>query len=259
MLKNWLVNNRVNQVCRGGILLLSSCVGDKEAPLPKDCDLDRPCLSEHVSDRGMWRALSVQMTQRGLVADVQIEGPNGDLRLEMDIDTGSTFSYVSSEHLQEIGYIGKTPQPLSMQTAAGAMDKNLYLVKSVQIVGGPTLGPAAVGVCNQCGHPLLGDQVLQRLNLLVEWGEESPVKWMENGHDNLVEDFRYFLPISLVNGEPVIENLTELDVHDIQVLWCDDEWPPLTVKNLASGELRYLTDADPCEVPSASLISVLIE
>ncbi|MCB9766197.1 MAG: aspartyl protease family protein [Alphaproteobacteria bacterium] len=173
----------------------------------------------------------------------------------MIVDTGSTHSHLRSSDLSQIGFTGQSHESVLMQTTAGVVQERLYMLPSVQIVGGPPLGPAAVGTCDTCRYRVLGELVLQRLNLRIERDKASPISWSTNRRKDLSEDFRFFLEAIIEDGHATAVNYSGIHIDRATVQWCSEDFKPIEVLDLKPDEHRRLWGIDPCPVPPSGYFS----
>ncbi|MCB9766196.1 MAG: hypothetical protein H6739_40850 [Alphaproteobacteria bacterium] len=247
------------------ILLLTAVPGchdpfREEDPSSAGVLPDDPVASHTTPEHApTWRPLSIRMTNHGLVADVEISGPKGRKLVEMNVDTGSTYSYLLATDLLQVGITGQAWKLLLMQNAVGVVDQTLFMLPSIQIADAPPLGPAAVGVCKGCKHRILGDLVLRRLDLKIEWDRDELVSWSTNHHVDLLEDFRYFLKVGSEDNQPVAINLSGVHIHRATIQWCSEEFEPVVVLNLKPEERRRIPVEAPCPfLPSGYFSSVSV-
>ena len=109
---------------------------------------------------------------RSLRIGVEIDGPDISEFFTVILDTGATYSTLSTEALEEIGVSISPDAPwVELQTAGGLIEAPLVLVDAVWLGDFPVEW-VTVAICEECSHPpvtgLLGLNVLQRFRVSID-------------------------------------------------------------------------------------------
>lgn len=208
-------------------------------------------------------ALHYEGDGRRMTVDITVEHAGTVAELHMLLDTGATFTTLSTEQLRTLGLSAGPDAPrITLQTANGEREASLLLLDRLWL-GDLAMDGIAIATCDACASPevagLLGLNVTGGFNLSID-ADHQEVVFTRRADYSRHLDVKPFVDIGAtirtmggrVSAEPWIENRSHRYLLGAQIaLRCEEEAWLFDMGSVAAGQRgtaeRRLPRHEPCE------------
>lgn len=198
-----------------------------------------------------------------MTVDITVEHGGRAHEFVMLLDTGATFTTLSSRHLEQLGLRPASDSPtITLQTAGGEREANLLLLDRLWLGDLPMDG-IAIATCEACASEgiagLLGLNVTGGFNLSID-ADHQEVVFTRRGDYSRHLDIKPFVDIGAtiqqlgdrVRARPWLQNRSPRDLRDATIsLRCGEEAWKVPLGPIAAGERgtteRRLPAHTPCD------------
>ncbi|TVQ91402.1 MAG: hypothetical protein EA397_10135 [Deltaproteobacteria bacterium] len=208
-------------------------------------------------------ALHYEGEGRRMTVDITVEHDGVVEELQMLLDTGATFTTLSTEQLARLGLRAGPEHPrITLQTANGERQASLLLLDRLWL-GDLVMEGIAIATCDACASSeiagLLGLNVTGGYNLSID-ADHQEVIFTRRADYSRHLDIKPFVEIGAnirtmggrVSAEPWLDNLSPRTLRDAEIaLRCEDEAWVIEIGSIPPGERgtadRRLPSHEPCD------------